>query len=74
MLRTFGNSAIDVDDVLSVGLGTGAGSSATIYFKSLSQSPRSSCIQIPNEDAKLLMAWVDENAHRVDEKRRSPAA
>ena len=72
MLRTFGNSVIDVDDVLSVGLGTGAGSSATIYFKSLSQSPRSSCIQIPNEDAKLLMAWVEKNAERVDDSRKAP--
>ena len=72
MLRTFGNSVIDVDDVLSVGLGTGAGSSATVYFKSLSQSPRSSCIQIPNEDAKLLMAWVEKNAQRADESRKGP--
>ena len=69
MLRTFGNTAVDVDDVLSVGMGTGAGSSATVHFRSLARSPRSSSVQIPNEDARLLIAWVEKNAQRVDDKR-----
>jgi len=71
MLRTFGNTAVDVDDVLSVGMGTGAGSTATVHFRSLAQSPRSSSVQIPNEDARLLISWVEKNAQRVDDKRDS---
>jgi len=52
-------------------MGTGAGSTATVHFRSLAQSPRSSSVQIPNEDARLLISWVEKNVQRVDDKRDS---
>jgi hypothetical protein len=67
MLRKFGNSAIDVDDVLSVKLGSGSGS-ATVHLKSLAGGP--SYLNMPNDDARILVDWIDQQAKQADLRKK----